>query len=303
MHFFGDLEDILERDRPLAPLTTWRIGGPAEMFFSPRTPEETALLLRSLSERGLAFRVLGGGANVLLDDRPHGVPYIHPGRLTALRREGDLWHVGAGIPFPRLVADASREGWGGLEVLAGIPGQMGGICRMNAGGRHGEIRDVVERVCMALPSGELRWFDAEEVGFAYRRTDLPPGVITEVVLRLRWSPDPAALTQRMGEILKAKSASQPLRTPSGGCVFANPEALSAGRLVEELGLKGRRRGGARISPQHGNFIVNEGGASFEDVLGLIEEVEKQALQRRGIRLRREVSIWRAEPIRSDEDGV
>ncbi len=278
----------------MAPLTTWRIGGPAEMFFSPRNSDEAALLLRTLTDEGLVFRVLGGGANVLLDDRPHGVPYIHPGRLTELRRDGDLWHVGAGVSFPRLVADASREGWSGLEVLAGIPGQMGGICRMNAGGRHGEIRDVVERVRMALPSGELRWFDAEEVGFAYRKTALPAGVITEVVLRLRFSSDPAALTRRMGEVLKAKAASQPLKSPSGGCVFANPEGISAGRLVEELGLKGVRRGGARISEQHGNFIVNEGGAAFEDVLGLIEEVEKQALQRRGIRLRREVTIWRAD---------
>ncbi len=301
MRFSADLEPILERDRPLAPLTTWRIGGCARLFFTPRDAAETASLLRVLREAELGFRVLGGGANVLLDDRPHDVPYIHPGRLTRIHREGELWRVGAGVPFPRLVAEASRDGWGGLEVLAGIPGQMGGICRMNAGGRHGEIRDVVERVRMALPSGELRWFAAAAVGFAYRKTALPEGVITDVELRLRATADPTRLTRRMGEILKTKAASQPLRSPSGGCVFANPDGISAGRLVEELGLKGTRRGGARISEQHGNFIVNEGGASFQDVLSLIELVEEEALRRREIRLRREVTIWRAGAAPADED--
>lgn len=283
--------DIRIEDRELAELTTWKIGGRARDFLEPEDADQALALFAELHAAGEAPLVLGGGANLLIDDGVHERPIIHLGRLRDLREEGERLHVAAGYPFLKLVGETCRAGRSGLEGLAGIPGQMGGICRMNAGGRWGEIKDVIDRVVVATPSGERLVLGRDECGFAYRASALP-GLVLEVVLALGRD-DAAALRARAADYLRIKGASQPLKIPSGGCCFANPEGISAGRLVEELGLKGERRGDAQISEQHGNFIVNLGRASFAETMALLELVETEARTRRGISLRREIGIWPA----------
>ena len=161
---------------------------------------------------------------------------------------------------------------------------------MNAGGRHGEFGDVIEWVELASESGEVIALGRDEAGFRYRGTSLPPGLVTGVSLRMRRG-DAAELRAVSGRVLKEKAAVQPLRLPSSGCVFKNPEGGSAGRLIDDLGLKGTRVGGAEISPLHGNFIVNHGGATFADVLELIRHIEAEAQSRSGVALEREMRIW------------
>ena len=289
-----DFAEIHTADRDLAELTTWRIGGPVADFFAPRDAGECSRLLLALAAAGRSWRVLGGGANVLVDDRPSRLPVIHTGQLLRLdfEDEGRLV-VGAGQSFPRLVSDCARRGLGGLEVLAGIPGLMGGICAMNAGGRWGEIRERVEWIEFVDAAGAIRRLDPEAIGFGYRSTRLPSGIITAVALRLDPGANSRELVARQAEVLRAKSAAQPLKVPSGGCVFANPEGRSAGLLVEEAGLKGRRIGDAQISEKHGNFIVNLGAARSSDVLRLMELIETTILARHGLVLRREVKVWPA----------
>lgn len=285
--------DLSAMDSPghsLSQLTTYRIGGAADHFLTPRTTQDVAELLRLFHEEGLSWRILGGGANVLLDDRAHETPFIHIGHLDEISHRSDSLRVGGGVLFPGLVNRATGDGWAGLETLAGIPGQMGGICAMNAGGRHGEIAELVESIDFVTSAGEVRSLRADEIGFRYRGTELPAGIITSVTLRLE-DGDPEDLRRRRAGILQAKRDSQPLTTPSGGCVFANPDSIAAGQLVEELGLKGQSLGDARISPVHGNFIVNEGRARFDDVLGLIELIETRARNERGVSLVREIKIW------------
>ena len=296
MSWSTDFTEILDANRSLAPMTTWRIGGRAQWFFVPRTATEAARLLARLENEGRAWQVLGGGANVLVDDGVHATPIIHTGGLDATTTSGDdgLFNVGAGVSFPRFVADSVRSGFGGLESFAGIPGQMGGICAMNAGGHWGEIRDVVENVEMALVTGDVVRLEPADVSFSYRRAHLPRGIVTAVTLRLEADRNPADLMATRKEVIRKKGATQPLALPSGGCVFVNPESIPAGKLVDELGLKGLRVGDAEVSSQHGNFIVNHGAARFRDVMELVETIEARALRERSITLRREVKVWPVE---------
>ena len=286
-------KELAEWDRPgtcLSELTTYRIGGSARHALYPTSTADVAAILRCLSAAGLDWRVLGGGANVLIDDSDHSIPVVLVSSLDRIESEGGLFRVGAGVPFQGLMNTTTRAGWSGLEWLAGIPGQMGGICAMNAGGRFGEVCDVVESIEFVTEQGVIQNLPPDAIAFHYRGTGLPKGIVTQVTLRLT-EDDPVALKSQAAEILRAKRESQPLTIPSGGCIFRNPDGIPAGQLVEELGLKGTASGGARISPVHGNFIVNESQARFSDVLSLIETIETQAAAERGIDLVREIKIW------------
>lgn len=287
-------EELADWDRPgtdLSELTTYRIGGRAQHALYPGTTGDVASILQRLHQEGVGWRVLGGGANVLLDDSAHETPIVLTQNLIQVSNEGGVYRVGAGVSFQGLVNKTIRAGWAGLENLTGIPGQMGGICAMNAGGRHAEIRAVVESVEFVTATGTIQTLSPDDVVFRYRGTGLPKGIVSQVTLRLKEG-DSETLRARSAEILRMKRESQPLQIPSGGCIFANPESIAAGQLVEELGLKGKTMGGARISEVHGNFIVNESNARFSDVMALIEMIEAAASKERGIDLVREVKIWK-----------
>ena len=296
MNWHDEFRDILTVGKELAPLTTYRIGGRALLFFEPRDVDETTRLVELLAKEGLSFRTLGAGANLLIDDADHEEPIIHIGRQKAVRAldsGGTFLEVEAGASLPRLAADTARDGLAGLDGLAGIPAQVGGACWMNAGGRWGEFGNVVAAVQMVDERGEVGEFDHEGAGFGYRRTNLPAGVVTRVRLRLERAAVPDEPRRRYAQILKEKGAVQPLQEPSGGCVFVNPDGESAGKIVEKLGLKGLAAGGAQVSERHGNFIVNKGNARFADVLTLIETIEARVVEVLGVRLKREIKIWRA----------
>lgn len=291
---------IISEHEPLAPRTWFGLGGPARWFVRPRGVDGLGAALRSCRQEERPAHILGFGANLLIgDDGVDGVvlsldqPCFRRIDWGSDRpRAGDdvTITVGAGTDMSRLARDAVRRGLAGLECMGGIPGTLGGIIRMNAGGRFGQIADVVRDVTVVDENGDVRRLSKDEVGFTYRRTRLNGAVVCAATLVLRRD-DPAALRKRFLEIWQYKKLSQPLADMSAGCVFKNPPGDSAGRLIEQAGLKGRSVGGACVSPRHANFIVAKEGATARDVLNLIGMIRREVAQRSGIELELEIEVW------------
>ncbi len=280
----------------LSPLTTLRVGGPADVCV-PRTADELRLALEWCAETATPWRVLGRGSNLLVSD--DGVPgiVIHTAALRTLEF-GDDGQVtaGAGVRTSVLLGRTRDRGLGGLECLVGYPATVGGVARMNAGGKWGCASAVIEKVRVVGAGGVLREMTAEQCRFGYRTSALADCVVAEVVFRLP-KVDVADYRRRVDEIHREKAATQPLADHSAGCVFKNPaKDLGAGRLVDEAGLKGLRVGGAQVSTVHGNFIVNKGGASATDVHELIDRVREGVERRTGVRLQLEVEVWGETPV-------
>lgn len=292
---------------PLAKLTTMAIGGEADVV----TVTEASDLPRLLAAGEWHF--LGKGANLLVHDAPLEQPVLRLHRRLSQRqwlqqddRQGIL-RVGGAHDLARLIGICARDGWGGLEGLAGVPASIGGALCMNAGTASAWIFDCVERVQVLLPNdSQLRWFSRAELNPVYRDSGLPRGTFfINCELRLH-KDDPRRLLHTASTLKRAKAASQPLAAASAGCIFKNPRPdLPAGKLIDELGLKGCRVGGAQISQQHGNFIINTGGAQAREVAALIRHIRYHAQQQRGIDLSLEVQRWEIPEswfIATAEDG-
>lgn len=299
---FADLDVDVELDAPLARHTWYGIGGRADALVRPRSEEALATLLRRCARNAVRVRVLGEGANLLVADE--GVDGVVV-RLDApafkglqLNAEGPVTRarIGGGRDLGKTIRETVAAGLKGLEPLIGIPATIGGAVRMNAGGKYGAVGDVVETIGLVGWDGQEHAFAHADIGFAYRHAGLPAGIVTWAVLRLEAS-DPVELRARAREISAYKASVQPLGAHSAGCMYRNPvdpatgQRISAGLLIDRAGLKGTAVGGARVSDQHGNFIVVEPGARAADVAELARTVERETLARTGIRLEREVVFW------------
>lgn len=285
-------------NEPLAPYTTYEVGGPARWLAQPRTVGELANLVTRCGRAEVRLHVLGRGANLLVcDDGVDGMVVRLNGpefRRVNWGEPGDdgevLVTAGAGADLGRVALDAVRRGLSGLEWMAGIPGTLGGAVRMNAGGRFGQIGDVVREVSVLASDGSERTLSGAQVGFRYRGTNLGDAIVCRVTLGLR--PDrPEAVRNRFMEVWDSKKRSQPLAEATAGCVFKNPPGCSAGELIDRAGLKNRRIGGAQVSDRHANFIVAQEGAKASDVLELIALVRREVAARFGVELELEIEIW------------
>jgi UDP-N-acetylmuramate dehydrogenase len=277
----------------LAPWTSLRVGGPAELLVRPRTAEALVSVLSRARAEGFPVNVLGGGANTLVGDLGiRGFTLKLPADLFAEKVQplvsgGGLVTLGAGAAIVRLVNVMRARGWVGAEFLAGIPGTIGGAVAMNAGTKHGECERVLDAVELATPDG-IGWVPRRALTLRYRFTELPPGaIITRARFRLP-SGDVEASRAAMEADLGYRKRTQPLSQPNCGSVFTNPLGNHAGRLIESVGLKGARLGSAQISTLHANWIVNLGGARASDVLGLIERAQARVREATGIVLVPEV---------------
>jgi len=290
------------RDVPLAPRTTIRVGGPADLLVRPADPDALAALLRAVRELGVPLHVLGGGANTLVADAGvRGVVLRLPPDLAGEDARGETLLLGAGQPTSRLWVRAHALGLVGMEFVAGIPGTLGGALAMNAGTRIGEMRDVVSRVELATADG-AGFVDAAALGFAYRTCTLPAAAVaTRIEFALRRG-DVAESERTMQEDRRRRRSTQPLDRPSFGSTFTNPPGDFAGRLVEAVGLKGHRIGGAMWSDVHANFVVNLGGARARDVLALVNLARSRVKDRFGIVLETEVRLV-GDFLAEDEDGA
>lgn len=287
-----------ERGRRFAELTSLRVGGAIDWVISPLTEAEAAAIVYELEQAGIGWRALGSGSNVLADDHDHHYVVLNMSELKGeVRIDGDQVSVSAGYSLPRLCIDVARAGLSGIEGLGGIPGTVGGALWMNAGAYGHEIGTVTETVRVAR-EGKVVDVPGESVEWNYRHTSFKDG---ELLLgaTLRLTPDDAEqIKSRMDEAKKRRLATQPHGSRSAGCFFKNPPAstIGTGKIIDEMGMKGQRRGSAVVSPVHANFIVTEGeNARAEDALALAEEIRERVRREQGIELEYEVELWRANP--------
>jgi UDP-N-acetylenolpyruvoylglucosamine reductase len=284
-------ETVLRRDEPLAKRTTLRVGGPADIYVEPASEEEVAAVLKFCGEHDVQFFVLGRGSNLLVRDGGfRGVVIcLAAPFFSRVEIKGERLHCGAGAKLKSVAVEAKRNGLAGLEFLEGIPGTMGGALRMNAGAMASATLDAVESVRMMDFAGNAVGALPNELTVEYRScATLKTHIALSAVLKGHLD-SRESIEQRMIAFSKKRWTTQPA-APSAGCAFKNPAAMSAGKIIDELHLKGARVGGACVSAEHGNFIVNDGTATARDVLKLIEKLRQHVKAERGIELHTEVEI-------------
>jgi UDP-N-acetylmuramate dehydrogenase len=283
--------DRVRRDEPMSRHTSWRVGGPADAWFTPRDVEDLSAFLRALPAE-VPVTWVGLGSNLLVRDGGiRGVVITVHGILTALDRVGeDRVRAEAGVACARLGRQCAKWKLGPADFFAGIPGTVGGALAMNAGAWGGETWPRVVEVETIDRAGERRRRDAGEYEFGYRR--LRPPVAGEWVLAatFRFEARPEASTDAIKRLLEKRHASQPIGAWSCGSVFTNPEGAHAADLIERAGLKGHRIGGASVSEKHANFILNEGEATAADIEALVRHVQASVEQVHGVRLVPEVRV-------------
>jgi UDP-N-acetylmuramate dehydrogenase len=284
-------------DVPLAARTSVRVGGPARFWVKPRNPQALVETLRVLAENGFKWVVLGGGANTIVGDGGVSGAVVRIAQdfcAEEVEEGGDhvVLTLGAGAPIARFLALAREQRGVGVAWAAGIPGTVGGMVAMNAGTPSGCMADHLLAVEVATPAGQ-RWIDAKDLRLAYRHCELPEGaVVTRARCKVQRGSEGEILEQQRAAKadVERRRATQPLTQPNSGSVFVNPMGNFAGRLIESAGLKGFQRGNAQISEKHANFIVNLGGATAADVVGLIALARKAVLTATGIELKPEVRL-------------
>lgn len=274
---------------PMSEFTTWRVGGPAKFFMLVETRGALSEALLTAKSLGLPIFVLGNGSNILVSDSGFdGLVVRLVGELAGIRVEGERIDAGSGALLGSVMATAREASLGGLEFTSGIPGTVGGAVMMNAGAFESSISDVLERVVCMNYSGRLKIY--EEFSGAYRTPLVPLGqIVTEAVFSLEKA-DSSLVKKKIEDVRRKRAATQPLGMPTAGSVFKNPPGVSAGRLLEECGLKGKEIGGASISNKHANFIVNKGGASASDIKALIDFAKSEVREKFGIDLELEVQL-------------
>lgn len=281
----------IRTDRPLAPFTSYKIGGPTAVWVAPVTKAGVGRALEIIHERKAPLFILGRGSNLLVSDHGwDGVTLYLGENLSDWTFDHRQAKVLAGTLLMDLIRAAVKKGLSGLELLAGIPGGVGGALRMNAGAFGQEIEQVTVSVSGFRRDGIPFSVDRRKIDFDYRRVpELEKVVITSALFHFE-KKDTGTLKTRMEDILALRAGKQPLNYPSCGSVFKRPAGYYAGALIEETGLKGKRIGGAMISRKHAGFILNVGNAKAVDVYALIQLIEARVLDRFGVQLEREVKL-------------
>ena len=277
-------------DEPLSRYTSFKIGGPADLFVEPQTTHDLNVALTCLRQQNVPVFILGNGTNLLVSDSGYRGAVIRlAGDFARLDFHGNQVDVGAAVSLPKLAKDACGRGLSGLEFAAGIPATVGGALVMNAGAHGSEIGNLVTEAEILDANGKVRTFTRSELSLSYRRSVLPPqAVVCRVKLALQPG-ETEVLLAKCQEHMLFRRKRQP-RLPNAGSIFKNPPQDAAGRLIEAVGLKGRRAGGAMISDVHANFFVNCGNATAEDVCTLIKMAQVAVAKQFGIELKLEVRL-------------
>ena len=290
---FADHLNIVQENVPLAPLTWYRLGGPARYVVHPQDPDQLQLLSRRCVENNVRVLVLGLGANLLVADEGvnAAVFKLDAPYWTRFAAENGRLFAGAGADMQVVGRFCVRGGYAGLECMAGIPGTIGGCVRGNAGGKFGDIGNSVLRTTVMSVEGEIFDRHKADLIFSYRKTNIAATFILSAEFELD-EDDPQLLIRKFKEIWIFKKNSQPLNTKNAGCIFRNPPGASAGKLIDEAGLKGMRVGNAEVSTKHANFIVAHPGCRAGDILALIEVIKEKVAFKHGIHLEQEVVVWK-----------
>ncbi len=292
MKLFAGLEQIVKTDEPLARRTWFGIGGPATYFITPEDVDQLAEVVRRCRDNEIPMYVLGQGANLLVDDSGVKGAVIHLGQGQFRQVSSDRGHLkaGAGADMSKLVLRTVREGKAGLECLAGIPGSVGGCVKMNAGGAFGDVGNCVQSVEVMTDDGQVLTREHDELAFAYRSTNIASKFILSAEFALT-EDDPQSVLKLVKQIWIYKKNTQPLANRNAGCIFKNPRGLSAGALIDQAGLKGRRVGGAAVSDKHANFILADEDAKASDILKLINIIREAVYKKFEVYLEMELEVW------------
>jgi len=277
-----------EKDKILAPYSTFGIGGPALLFCTVTTIEQMREVIIDCKRQNLPFIVLGKGSNCLFDDRGfNGCVVLN--KICFVEFDYPSVRVGAGYSFSLLGVQTARSGYQGLEFASGIPGSVGGAIYMNAGANGAETEKYLSDVSFMNEEGILTLYQRHELNFGYRSSEFQQMQGAIVAATFKLEPHEESRKKQL-EILSYRKRTQPLSEKSAGCVFRNPSNASAGALIEKSGLKGKRIGGAEVSTLHGNFIINKEGARAEDVLALVHHVREVVREKTGCDLGVEIRV-------------
>jgi UDP-N-acetylenolpyruvoylglucosamine reductase len=284
-------ETLIRANEPLAKRTTLRVGGPADLYVEAASEQDLAAAVRFCQQERIPCFALGRGSNLLVRDGGYRGAVISLAQpwFSRIEVDGELLLCGAGARLKAVANEAKRASLTGLEFLEGIPGSVGGALRMNAGAMGSSIFEVAESVRSMDSSGNIEEHPAKVLNAQYRSCS---ALKTRIALAATLRGRPARREEieiRLSEFARKRWSSQP-PAPSAGCMFKNPPSIPAGKLIDELGLKGTRVGGAMVSLEHGNFLVNDGTATANEVLALIELIRKRAREARGLELETEVEI-------------
>ena len=279
-------------EEPMSRHTSFQIGGPADLFVQPATGEEVREAIRLAKKVQVPFFVVGNGSNLLVSDDGFRGMILQIGRnLQEITVEGNEIHAEAGALLSRVARTALEHGLTGMEFAAGIPGSLGGAVAMNAGAYGGEMKDILTEVEVLTPEGERKVLTLDELELAYRHSCIfeKNYIVLSAHLHLGEG-DKDAIRNRMDELARARREKQPLEFPSAGSTFKRPEGYFAGKLIQDAGLKGYTVGGAQVSEKHSGFVVNCGGATAEEVLFLIRQVQKKVKDQFGVTMEPEVRM-------------
>ena len=287
---------LVRRNEPLAKRTTLRVGGPVDFYVEPADEGDLAAILKLCRACGTPFFILGRGSNLLVRDGGfRGVAIsLSQSNFSKIEIANERMTCGAGAKLKNVAVEARRNSLGGLEFLEGIPGSVGGALRMNAGAMGGQTFDAIESVRVMDWDGNVSEMAPQQMSVTYRSCAmLQNHIAISAIFKCKTLPR-EEIEQRMKAFSEKRWESQPA-APSAGCIFKNPSSIPAGKLIQELGLKGTRIGGAVVSAEHGNFIINDGKATARHVLDLIEVLKAKAKAERGVELHTEVEIIGDDP--------
>jgi UDP-N-acetylmuramate dehydrogenase len=284
-----ELRGRLLGNEPLAPLTWFRVGGPAQVLFTPADEDDLGYFLTKLPDQ-LAVTVVGVGSNLIVRDggMPGVVVRLSPRGFGAVSADGDMVHAGCAALDKRVAETAAAAGIGGLEFYFGVPGTIGGALRMNAGANGAETKDVLVEASGVGRDGAKRSFGNADMQFVYRSSGVDAGIIFTSARFRGLIADPSAIRARMDEVQGHREAAQPIREKTGGSTFKNPPGQSAWKLIDAAGCRGLRVGGAEVSQMHCNFLINTGDASGHDIETLGETVRARVKENSGIELHWEI---------------
>lgn len=295
--FLNELQKLnigeIRKNEPLSQHTTLKIGGPADLLIEPSSVENLQQVMRIIRKYALKWRAIGRGSNLLVSDKGiEGVVIKLGAGLDEIELNGNEVTAGSGHSLISLATMISKKGFSGLEFASGIPGSVGGAVYMNAGAHGSDISKVLTKAYILFEDGKMEWLSNEEMEFSYRTSILQkkrPGIVVSAVFKLVEG-ERSQIVSEMQKNKDYRKETQPWNFPCAGSIFRNPLPHFAGRLIEQAGLKGFYIGGAKISELHGNFIVNAGNASAEDVLQVIQYVKETILRLYDVKMETEVEI-------------
>ncbi len=285
-----DLHGAVRNNVSLASYSHLRVGGPAEYLIEPFSETDVAQVVRVCHDLDIPLQVLGGGSNLLIPDQGVKGVVMMLGSLNRVVRDGMRLSVGAGGSLPTLLRGARELGLAGLEILTGIPAQVGGAVRMNAGTREGETFDHLVSLTVVDSCGELRVLARDDFEPRYRDGGIGSSIVVHATFELR-EDSPKAIYDRFESYLKYRNSTQPVTDRCLGCVFRNPDGEAAGRLIEEAGCKLLSHGGMSVSGKHANYFINEGGGTSADFMALMADVSARVKDRFGVVLEPEIKMW------------